>query len=122
MKTILLIDDDPDILLITSVTLKKSGKYDVHTVQRAHEAIPYAKEHRPDAIITDFMMDDVDGATLLEFLKADENTSHVPVIFLTAKKQPGTVEQLMSLGAKGVIQKPFDPETLPDQIEEILNS
>ena len=63
----------------------------------------------------------MDGKTTLAELKKDPKLTNIPVIFLTAKVQSSELESYVALGAAGVITKPFDPMTLQDDIDEILN-
>jgi CheY-like chemotaxis protein len=74
----------------------------------------------PDLILVDMMMPGMDGMAALAELRASEELKHVPVIFMTAKVQKGEVERYLLAGALGVVSKPFDPMTLPKEIERIL--
>ena len=119
---ILIVDDDADMLLLTSMALEKVGGHEVIAARLGIEALERAKQDRPDAILMDFMMEDLDGPALLERLRAEQEMSRIPVIFLTAKADPATIEQLLALGAKGVIGKPFDPMKLSGEVNRILGS
>ena len=79
-----------------------------------------AARERPDAILLDVMLPGLDGPSTLERLRALDGCSAIPVIFLTAKAQQAEVRRLKDLGPAGVLTKPFDPMTLPDQVNEIL--
>lgn len=119
-RKILLIDDDPDTLLIASMALRKVGGFNVITARDGGEALARAKSERPDGIITDFMMPDMDGQGLLELVRSSEETRKIPVIFLTAVSMPSDISRLISLGAKGVISKPFDPMELSEEVKRML--
>ena len=119
---ILLVDDDPDMLLITSMALEKKGGHEVISLESAVEALKRADQDPPDAIVTDYMMPDLDGLSFLEKLRENAQTSAIPVVFLTGKTDPANVQRLLGLGAKGVIGKPFDPMTISEEVDRILTS
>lgn len=119
---ILVVDDDPDILLLASMALKKVGGHEVAVAKGGFEALDQAKQDLPDVILMDFVMEDLDGPALLERICAEEEMKQIPVIFLTAKTGPATVERLLALGAKGVIEKPFNPTNLSGEVERILGA
>ncbi len=120
MMRVLLVDDDPDMLLITGTVLSRSGSFQVRQAANAREALDLARREPPDAIITDYQLPDMDGDQLLKQLRAEKSLAAVPVIFLTGKSEPADVARLMRLGARAVIGKPFDPLELPDRIKQIL--
>lgn len=120
MPTVLLIDDEDDIRAVGRISLERVGGWDVIESSSGADGIEQAAEHRPDAILLDSMMPEMDGATTIERLKADERTSAIPVLFLTAKLQPADRERYLELGAEGIIPKPFDPMTLPDDVAAAL--
>lgn len=117
---ILLVDDDPGIAEIASLALTRVGGFDVSTTDQAEEALALASAGDLSCVILDVMMPRVDGPTLLRRLRELPNCSDLPIIFLTAKVQRHEVERLMTIGAAGVISKPFDPMNLSSQVAEIL--
>lgn len=119
-KQILMIDDEHDIQTIARIGLSLMNGWQVLTANSGKEGIEQAKVHALDAILLDVMMPDMDGVATLKALKADALTSEIPVIFLTAKSRAVNRQQLYSLGAQGVIHKPFDPTTLASQIAGFL--
>ncbi len=74
----------------------------------------------PDVILMDVMMPVMDGPQTLTHLRADARTAKIPVVFMTARAQTREVEHFLSLGAAGVIAKPFDPMTLADAVRAFL--
>jgi CheY-like chemotaxis protein len=116
---VLLAEDDPDIRLVSRLALKKAG-YRVTAATNGLELLQKLAEERPDVILLDYMMPDMDGAEACRRIKADPATRDIPVIFVTAKSQPQA--GLDDLGAAGVIQKPYDALTLGDQLARILES
>jgi CheY-like chemotaxis protein len=119
---ILVVDDDPAMLLVASIALQEGGGHEVLVATGGLEAIESARRNLPDAILMDFVLDDIDGPDVLRNLRSGERTGAIPVIFHTAKSDPSDVRNLMALGAKGVIGKPCNPADLPAEIEKILSS
>jgi CheY-like chemotaxis protein len=117
---ILIVDDDEDIRLVSEVAVRRIGKWDVVVAATGEEALERARSDRPDVILLDVMMPRTDGPATLAMLRADPETAKIPVIFLTAKVQKHEVKQYLALGAAGVIGKPFDVLTLPDEIRRIV--
>lgn len=116
---LLLAEDEPDVQLIARLSLKKAG-FRVTTVNNGLEALAQVQVERPDVILLDWMMPDMDGFETCRRLKADEATRGIPVIFLTAKVQEAEVARALALGAAGCIGKPFDALTLGTQVRTIL--
>ncbi len=121
VKKVLMVDDDGDIRRIGQVSLQKVGKWNVALASSGHEGVKLAVREQPDVILLDVMMPELDGPSTLAKLKSQPETAGIPVIFMTAKVLRSEVEEYLSLGAHGVIVKPFDPMTLPTQIREILS-
>lgn len=115
-----MVDDDPSILLIAEISLKQVGRWNVVTANSGLKALELGPEYKPDVILLDVMMPGMDGPTT--FKKLRENLGDTPVIFMTAKVQSSEVESYCQLGAAGVITKPFDPMTLPAEIQQILGA
>lgn len=119
LNRILILDDDNDIRSIIRMSLEFVGNYDVVECSDGRSIVELARETRPDLILLDVMMPDMDGPTVLAMLRTDDDTALIPVIFLTAKPQPSHAKPLIAQGAIGLLCKPFDPMTLSDQIQEI---
>jgi CheY-like chemotaxis protein len=120
VSKVLLVDDDQDLLRIAQLSLCNVGKWKVLLAASGKDALKMAVEELPDVILLDVMMPQMDGLSCLKCLRQTPQTADIPVIFLTAKVQASEVDQYTALGAIGVIIKPFDPITLPHEIEEIL--
>jgi CheY-like chemotaxis protein len=116
---VLLAEDEPDVQLIARLSLKKAG-FVVTTANNGIEALERVEASRPDVILLDWMMPDMDGFETCGRLKANPATRDIPVIFLTAKVQESEVAKALALGAAGCIGKPFDALTLGSQVKAIL--
>lgn len=119
LKKILHVEDDIDIQAVTRLSLETFGGFTVEQCSSGKEALLKAPGFMPDLLLLDIMMPGMDGITLLLELRKLESTSKIPVIFMTAKAQENEIKKFKSLGAIGVVTKPFDPVTLADQIKEI---
>jgi len=119
-KHILLIDDEPEIREIVRVSLELVGGWDVSATGSASEGLTLAADQRPDAILLDVMMPDMDGPTTFQALQAAPETCAIPVILLTAKVQSADLRRFDQLGVAATIAKPFDPLTLPSQVATAL--
>ena len=117
---ILIVDDEDDIRTIARLSLERLGGMAVIEARTGRDALEAAAREKPDAILLDVMMPEMDGATTLAALRRDEATAGIPVLFLTAKALPGEVERLKGLGAAAVLTKPFDPSALAGQVREAL--
>jgi CheY-like chemotaxis protein len=120
IERVLLIDDEEDIRTIASMSLRRVGRWAVVAAPSGPEGIAEARRAPPDLILIDVMMPGCDGPMTLRMLRDDPELASIPIIFITAKAQRREVDELLQLGAQGVIVKPFDPMLLPDQIRRIL--
>jgi two-component system OmpR family response regulator len=117
---ILVVDDEPDIRRIARLSLARLGGMEVIEASNGDEGLSRAREERPDAILLDVMMPGRDGPSTLAALRADAVTAAIPVVFLTAKAMKAEVDRLRSMGATGVLTKPFDPLTLAADLRAAL--
>ena len=115
----LIIDDDPDLRLIIRVSLQHRG-FEVQEAASGSAGLNAARAARPDVILLDVMMPEMDGPTTLRALQAEPATAGIPVVFLTAKAMRAETDRLRALGAAGVLVKPFDPLSLGSQLEAVL--
>lgn len=119
-KTILIIDDEADIRDIASMSLRLVAGWQVITASSGREGLELAERERPDAVLLDVMMPDMDGPTTLLRLQEGPATADIPVVFVTAKLQPQERRRYAGLGAMGLVAKPFDPMTLPALLSRAL--
>ena len=116
LRRVMCVEDDPDIRMILEFSLATVGGYEVCCCAGGREALAQAPNFRPDLVLLDVMMPDLSGPETLVALRALPFMQGVPVVFMTAKAMPDEVEALLEYGATGVIVKPFDPMTLPQDI------
>ncbi|MDY0003074.1 MAG: response regulator [Polyangia bacterium] len=121
MPRILVVDDDPWILKMVCTVLGKRG-HDVQVGRDGKEGLDKAKELRPDLIITDIMMPEMDGWDLVRNIRATPGISMVPVIFLTALSDDDDRIQGFRLGADDYLAKPFRFDELELRVEKAFRS
>ncbi|MGN6783163.1 MAG: response regulator [Marmoricola sp.] len=114
-------DDDDSVRIITELALEKIAGWDVISAGGGAEALELARQHRPDAVLLDLMMPDMDGRATFLALRAEEATRDIPVVLLTAKLRVGGGPQIWDdLAVAGVIAKPFSPRTLGAEVAALL--
>lgn len=113
---VLYVDDEPDIREIAKISLDLDEGMVVETAASGKAALAIAARWRPDVILLDVMMPDLDGPSTLAELRKLAETRSIPVIFITARTQSHEVERFRALGAAAVISKPFDPMLLAAQV------
>ena len=116
---VLVVDDDPDILDLVRYRLERSG-YAVATASDGLEAVRLAGELRPALAVLDVMMPSLNGFEVTRRLRAEPETSHIPVILLTAKAQEEDVQEGFASGADDYLRKPFSPRELSARVQAIL--
>ena len=119
MKKILIVDDEPNIVMSLEYIFKKEN-FEVFIARDGKEAIEIVEDKLPDIILLDIMMPNVDGYQVLKYLKYDERLNKIKVIFLSAKNKISDVELGLQLGADSYIAKPFSTKKLVKEVKELL--
>jgi CheY-like chemotaxis protein len=117
---VLYVEDEPDIHDIVIMSLALDGRLTVKSCWNGADVLAQAAEWRPDVILMDVVMPDMDGPQLLARLRQNPSTADVAVVFMTARTQSHEVEHFRDLGVAGVIAKPFDPLTLAASLRACL--
>jgi CheY-like chemotaxis protein/HPt (histidine-containing phosphotransfer) domain-containing protein len=117
---VLHVDDEPDIREVAEISFGLDPDFKVRGCGSGEEALAVAAEWLPDFILLDVMMPVMDGPATLVRLRDDARTADIPVIFMTARAQAREVDRFRSLGAVGVIPKPFDPMTLAASVRSYV--
>lgn len=118
-RTILYVEDNVDNRILVRRILQAEG-YHVLEAGNARETLQVVRSRRPDLILVDINMPEVDGYSLTSRLKADPVLASVPVIAITANVMRGDRERTLAAGCDGYIQKPIDVDYLPRQIARFL--
>jgi two-component system cell cycle response regulator DivK len=116
---VLYIEDNLDNMILVKRVLEIEG-YEVIAAHSGTEGLAKAIENRPDIIITDINLPDIDGYEITNNLKQDEKTAHIPVVAMTANVMKKDKEHVFDAGCDGYISKPIDVDELPEQIENFL--
>jgi len=116
--TVFVIDDDNEMLWFVSDILKK--QYNVVSLENAHSVLETLKTIQPRLIVSDIMMPDMDGISLMKQIKSDRMTAHIPFILLSAKNTPEEQAEGISAGAEAYIVKPFNVEYFLSVVERSL--
>ena len=116
---ILLVDDEPDILEIISYTLKSDG-YLVFTAENGIKAIELAKKVKPQLIILDVMMPEMDGIEACEIIRNDSEIGNSLIVFLSARGEDYSQIAGFNAGADDYITKPIKPKVLKSKIKSLL--
>ena len=119
LRHILCVDDEDDILEVTKLCLESIGGFRVTCCDSGAKIVSMVESEKPDLILLDVMMPSMDGPSALKFLQQSTAPPHVPVVFMTARVQPAEVSEYLSLGAVGVVAKPFDPMQISAQVSDI---
>ena len=119
LEHILIVDDEEDIITIAVMALEALGGFQVSTAINGQDFLDKVDDVNPDLILLDVMMPEVDGPTALKKYLKDKGDVAKPVVFMTAKTQKHEVESFLSLGAKRVLSKPFNPTLICNELEQI---
>jgi DNA-binding response OmpR family regulator len=115
---VVLIDDDPDLLKLTRLTLELTAGWEVTPAADGAAGIEAARSVKPDVVVADLMMPQMDGYEVCRRLKAEADTAAVPVVLMTARRELDEAK-LRQVGAAGVVFKPFEPDELAPRIREL---
>ena len=118
-QTILVVDDERDLLDLIEYNLKKEG-FKVLKAENGEEGISKAKEHKPDLILLDIMMPKMDGLEAVEIMRKDEDLKKTPIIFLTARSDEKTEIYGLNKGGDDYITKPISTTKLVSRIKAVL--
>jgi len=120
MKKILIVDDEPSIVMSLEYLLRRK-KFDVLIARNGTEALNILGKSTPDLILLDIMMPDVDGYEICEFVRTSPELKHIKIIFLSAKSKKSDIEKGMQLGADAYMVKPFSTKDLLAKVNELVN-
>ena len=117
--TILVIEDNEQNMYLMTYLLEKNG-FDVIQAREAEQGIVLAADKKPDLILLDIQLPDMDGYTVASKLRADPVSAGIPIIAVTSYAMPGDREKSLAAGCNAHIEKPIDPDAFLDQISGYL--
>jgi two-component system alkaline phosphatase synthesis response regulator PhoP len=118
-KKILVVEDEPDILQLVKLYLEKEG-FRTATAVNGAQALKKVKEDKPDLIVLDLMLPEIDGLEVCKRLRSVPDTAMLPIIMLTAKAEESDTVIGLELGADDYVAKPFSPKALVARIKALL--
>lgn len=120
-KKIVYIEDDIEMTYLIKMILERKG-YEIITTNNGLEGFELVEKERPDLVLLDLMMPEIDGWDIFQQLRSNKKTENIPVIVISAKAQP--IDKVLGLQVAKVnnyVGKPFKPQELIDSIEKILD-
>lgn len=118
---ILIIEDDEDVRCVASLSLSLIGGLQVLEAEGGRQGLELAAQEKPDAILLELSMTQLDGSQTIVALKKNVQTADIPVVFLTTRTLRSDYSEMLHLGAAGILHKPFDPMTLATELQEIVS-
>ena len=118
--TILTVDDEPDVLELIRFHLSHAG-CNVLTAASGRSALETIRVHRPDLVLLDLMLPDIDGFGVCEILRRQPATATLPIIIVSAWSTTDSRDLGLQLGALDYLTKPFSPKTLVERVQRLLS-
>jgi two-component system alkaline phosphatase synthesis response regulator PhoP len=118
-ETVLLIEDERNIAELVKYNLEQAG-FRVLTASRGDTGLDQARKSKPDLIVLDLMLPEIDGIEICKILKANEKTASIPIIMLTAKSEETDKVVGLEVGADDYVTKPFSPRELAARVRAVL--
>jgi len=120
-RRILLVDDDQELVDLLRDAFERDGRFEVHTANNGFDAGMKVKELRPDLVVLDVMLPDINGKEVCQRVRSDESLDSVKIICISGMVEQDKVEELRAAGANDFLQKPFAVERLLDQVCLLLD-
>lgn len=118
---ILVIDDDKSMQRLVKALLEKHEKVNISVALNGQNGLDLAIQNKPDLIILDWMLPDLQGPDVLSELKKHPDTKNIPVLMLTGRNKIGEIEEVFSLGAEAYLTKPFSLQKLGEKVTTLLS-
>lgn len=115
-REVLLVDDDNDLVDVLSGALQNDGRFEVRVANNGFDAGMMVKEYRPDLIVLDVMLPDINGREVCQRVRNDNQLEDVKIICISGMVEPDKIDELKSSGADDFLQKPFEVEELIDRM------
>ncbi len=121
-KRVLVVDDDPWIVEMIVELLERDGRFECQTASTGFDAGVKTKAFRPDILILDYMLPDINGNAVCQTIRADPALQHVKIIIVSGAVNREDVQRLLDAGADDFLQKPFSIEQLIQRMTELVHS
>jgi len=119
-REVLLVDDDLDLVEVVKGALEKDGRFDVKVANNGFDAGMIVKEHRPELIVLDVMLPDINGREVCQRVRSDTQLEEVKILCISGMVEPDKVDELKVAGANDFLQKPFEVEQLIERMCALL--
>jgi len=120
-KKILIVDDDEEIVELIADVLKRDGRYEVGTASSGYEAGIATHQFRPDVILLDYMLPDVNGDVVCQTIKKNPEFENTRIIIISGVIKQDEIERLLKSGAEDFIKKPFNIVELTEKLASVVN-
>jgi two-component system, OmpR family, response regulator len=119
-RKVLVVDDDPEIVELLVDVLERDGRFEVRTASSGYDAGVLTQEFRPDLMILDYMLPDVNGNVVCKTIRQNESFEHMKIIIVSGVINQEEIDQLLKIGADAFMKKPFSIDDLVSRITELL--
>ncbi|HEY4235094.1 MAG TPA: response regulator [Lacipirellulaceae bacterium] len=120
-RKVLVVDDDEDLVELIVDQLQRDGRFETRSVNNGFGAGMLIKEFRPDLVVLDVMLPDINGMEVCRLVRSDKTMDDVRVICISGMVEEERIQQLRDAGANDFLKKPFDTETLIERICQLLD-
>jgi two-component system, OmpR family, response regulator len=117
---VLVVDDDPQIVELFTDALKADGRFEVATAQTGYDAGILTQRFRPDVVILDYMLPDINGNVVCKTIRENPDLTHIRILIVSGMVNPSEVERLTQAGADDFIKKPFNIEKVIARVVELV--
>ena len=119
-RKLLIVDDDEELVELLVDVFARDGRFDIRTANNGFDAGMYVKEFRPDLVVLDVMLPDINGKEVCQRVRADDTLETVKIICISGMVEEDKISDLMASGANDFMQKPFNVDLLVDRACELL--
>ncbi|MCL2624021.1 MAG: response regulator [Planctomycetaceae bacterium] len=120
-RKVLVVDDDRDLVELIVDVLERDGRFETRTVNNGFDAGMMVKEYRPDLIVLDVMLPDINGKEVCQRVRNDSSLDEVRIICISGMVEEDKISELKAAGANDFLQKPFDTERLIERLCALLD-
>lgn len=121
-KRVLVVDDDPAIVEMFSELLERDGRFEVATANSGYLAGILTEQFKPDVLLLDFKLPDINGTGVCRTIRANPNFEHIRIIAISGVADPDEAKELLAAGADEFIRKPFDINHVIERIEHLVSA
>ncbi|MBA7579132.1 Protein-glutamate methylesterase/protein-glutamine glutaminase [subsurface metagenome] len=119
-KKVLIVDDDPEIVELISDVLNRDGRFEVKTASSGYDAGLLTQQFRPDLILLDYMLPDVNGNIVCQTIKRNPEFQDIKIVIVSGVVKQDEIDHLLKSGAEDFVRKPFSVDELIDKVCSVL--